>query len=57
VEHDLKFSKHIGVEEMVAMFLVVVGHGVSNRMIQERFQRSSETVSRHFHHVLLACLK
>jgi hypothetical protein len=41
---------------MVAMFLVVVGHGVGNRMIQERFQHSGETVSRHFHDVLFACL-
>lgn len=57
VEHDLKSSKHMGVEEMVAMFLVVVGHGVGNRMIQERFQHSGETVSRHFHRVLHACLK
>jgi hypothetical protein len=40
------------VEEMVAMFLVIVGHGVGNRMIQERFQHSGETVSRHFHRVL-----
>ncbi|XP_045802374.1 uncharacterized protein LOC123895954 [Trifolium pratense] len=47
----------MGVEEMVAMFLVVVGHGVGNRMIQERFQHSGETVSRHFHRVLHACLK
>jgi hypothetical protein len=57
VEHDLKFSKHIGVEEIVVMFFVVIGHGVGNIMIQERFQRSSETVSRHFYHVLFACLK
>jgi len=57
VEHDLKSSKHMGVEEMVAMFLVVVGHGVGNRMIQETFQHSGETVSRHFHRVLHACLE
>ncbi|XP_050877618.1 uncharacterized protein LOC127081403 [Lathyrus oleraceus] len=57
VEHGLKSSKRMGVEEMVAMFLVVVGHGVGNRMIQERFQHSGETVSRHFHRVLRACLK
>jgi len=57
VEHDLKSSKYMGVEEMVAMFLVVVGHGVGNRMIQERFQHSGETVSRHFCRVLHACLK
>jgi hypothetical protein len=57
VEHGLTSSKRMGVEEMVAMFLVIVGHGVGNRMIQERFQHSGETVSRYFHRVLLACLK
>ncbi|XP_060200766.1 uncharacterized protein LOC132629037 [Lycium barbarum] len=36
---------------------VLIGHGVGNRMIQERFQHSGETVSIHFHKVLLACLK
>ncbi|CAJ2645509.1 unnamed protein product [Trifolium pratense] len=57
VEHGLKSSKRMTIEEMVAMFLVIVGHGVGNRMIQERFQHSGETVSRHFHRVLHACLK
>ncbi|KAJ8533606.1 hypothetical protein K7X08_006930 [Anisodus acutangulus] len=57
VEHGLKSSNRMGVEEIVAMFLVVVGHGVGNRMIQERFQHSGETVSRHFHQVLHTCLK
>jgi site-specific recombinase XerC len=57
VEHGLKSSKRMSVEEMVAMFLVIVGHGVGNRMIQERFQHSGETVSRHFHRVHHACLK
>jgi hypothetical protein len=57
VEHGLKSSKSMTVEEMVAMFLVIVGHGVGNRMIQERFQHSGETVSRHFHRVHHACLK
>ncbi|CAJ2632671.1 unnamed protein product [Trifolium pratense] len=57
LEHGLKSSKRMRVEEIVAMFLVVVGHGVGNKMIQERFQHSGETVSRHFHRVLHACLK
>ncbi|KAL4313864.1 hypothetical protein AHAS_Ahas15G0027700 [Arachis hypogaea] len=47
----------MGVQEMVAMFLNTVGHGVGNRMIQERFQHFGETVSRHFHKVLIACLR
>ena len=57
VEHGLKAINRTGVEEMVAMFLNMVGHGVDNKMIQERFQYSGETISRHFQKVLLACLR
>ncbi|KAA0062826.1 putative nuclease HARBI1 [Cucumis melo var. makuwa] len=35
-------------EEALAMFLITLGHGFSNRMVQERFQHSGETVSRWF---------
>ncbi|XP_058727711.1 uncharacterized protein LOC131599327 [Vicia villosa] len=56
VYHGIKHTNHIGVEEMVAMFLIIVGHGVGNRMIQERFQYSGETVRRHFHEELFVCL-
>ena len=55
VKHGLECTKHIRVEEMVAMFLHILG--VSNRVIQERFQHSSETINGHFHNVLIACLK
>ena len=57
VECGLKSTNRMGVEEMVAMFLHVLGHGVGNRIIQERFQHSGETVSRQFHRVLRSCLK
>lgn len=55
VEHGLKGSKRMGVQEMVTMFVHMLGHWVGNRNIQERFQHSAETVSRHFHHVLVSC--
>lgn len=45
-------SKGVQLEEAVCMFLMTLGHGVGNRMIQERFQRSGETVSRQFGIVL-----
>ncbi|XP_054801614.1 uncharacterized protein LOC129305674 [Prosopis cineraria] len=45
----------MGVQEMVAIFLNTLAHGLGNRMAQERFQRSGETISRHFHDVLSAC--
>nr|KYP66301.1 hypothetical protein KK1_012589 [Cajanus cajan] len=57
VDHGLRASKRMRVEEMVAIFLNMVGHGVGNRMLQERFQHSGETISRHIHKVLNACLK
>ncbi|KAK8604863.1 hypothetical protein V6N13_082330 [Hibiscus sabdariffa] len=57
VEHGLKVTTRMGIEEMVAMFLNMVGYARGNRMIQERFQHSRETVSRHLHNVLIACLR
>ena len=42
------------VEEQVAMFLHVVGHNQRFRVVRQRFRRSIETVSRHFHQVLFA---
>ena len=57
VEHGLKNTERMGVEGMTAMFLNMVDHGVSNRVIQERFQHSGEIVSRHFHKVLVVCLR
>jgi hypothetical protein len=47
-------SRHVSVEEQVAMFLYTVSQGASNRNVQERFQHSGETVSRYFHQVLQA---
>jgi len=34
IDHGLNPTNNIGVEEMVAMSSLVVGHGVGNRMIQ-----------------------
>ena len=43
--------------EVLAMFLTTIGHGLSNRMIQERFQHSSESISRWFEILLdVVCL-
>ncbi|CAL5363236.1 unnamed protein product [Camellia sinensis] len=43
-------SHGLVVEESVAMFIHVL-RGFKNRAIQERFQHSGETVSRHVHNV------
>ena len=45
------------VEEMVAMFLSILGHDNKNRSVMFNFIRSRETVSRHFNSVLQAILK
>ena len=42
VEHGLKPTRHMGIEEMVGMFLNMLGHGIGNRMIQERFQHERD---------------
>ncbi|CAN1144482.1 hypothetical protein LINPERHAP2_LOCUS14125 [Linum perenne] len=44
------------VHEMVAIFLVAVGHNIKNRTCQIIFHRSGETVSRTIHCVLQALL-
>ena len=54
IKGGLRHSKHVDVEEQVAMFLHAIAHSRSNREVQERFQHSGETVSRHFHSVLQA---
>ena len=43
--HD---SVYIAVEEKVAMFLLVVGHGIKMRVLRGTYKRSLETISWHF---------
>ncbi|KAM7479047.1 hypothetical protein LguiA_027260 [Lonicera macranthoides] len=49
--HD---TSRVAIEEQLAMFLFTVGHSAGNRLVQERFQHSGETVSRYFNQVLHA---
>ncbi|KAL5730891.1 hypothetical protein ACHQM5_003675 [Ranunculus cassubicifolius] len=49
----LNHSSGVRIEEQLAIFMsVVVGHNQRNRLLQERFQHSDETISRHFNNVL-----
>lgn len=41
----LKDTRNMRAEEQLAIFLMTIGHNERNRMIQERFQHSGETVS------------
>ncbi|KAL6661754.1 hypothetical protein ACP70R_001138 [Stipagrostis hirtigluma subsp. patula] len=53
----LRATRNVSVEEMVAMFLHVLAHGEKSRSMRIDFQRSQETISRHFNNVLAAVLK
>ncbi|XP_026442293.1 putative nuclease HARBI1 [Papaver somniferum] len=53
----LRHSKGVRVEEKVAIFMLAVGHNERNRVLQERFQHSGETISRHFNAVLDAIVQ
>ncbi|KAI3994455.1 hypothetical protein MKX01_012712 [Papaver californicum] len=52
--HD---SRWITIEEQLAIFLLTIGHNEHNRMLQERFQHSGETISRYFNEVLGAIME
>ena len=48
----LVHRKHVTIEEQLAIFLACMHKGFSNRVLQERFQRSGRTISIIFHEVL-----
>jgi hypothetical protein len=52
-KYRLRSTKKLTVEKLVAMFLNTLGHGFGNRIVQERFQHSGKTISRHFTRVLI----
>ncbi|KAM3231881.1 hypothetical protein P3L10_017240 [Capsicum annuum] len=51
-KYGLKATCGISTHKMLGMFFMVCAHGAENRMIQEIFQHSGETVHRHFHSML-----
>jgi hypothetical protein len=53
----LKATKHMLIDEQVAMFLYILAHHVKNRIIKRQFRRSGETISRHFKSVLHAVIR
>ncbi|XP_061370576.1 protein ALP1-like [Gastrolobium bilobum] len=53
----LEPTAHMGVEEMVVIFLHILTHDVKKRIIKRQFMRSGETISRQFSNVLLAVLR
>jgi len=52
--HSLKDTRHVTVEEQLAYFLHIVGHGERNRVVRTFFFRSTRTVSVYVRRVLKA---
>ncbi|XP_020419156.1 putative nuclease HARBI1 [Prunus persica] len=50
--YGLRGSRNMNSIEILGMFVHMLGHGVGNRLAQERFQHSGETVSRYFSYML-----
>ncbi|KAF0743444.1 hypothetical protein Ae201684P_007741 [Aphanomyces euteiches] len=50
----LRSTLNVSVEEQLAIFLYFCGHHASNRALQNRFQHSGDTISRHLRSVLNA---
>ncbi|KAI3969963.1 hypothetical protein MKW92_052870, partial [Papaver armeniacum] len=53
----LRDSRWVTIEEQLAIFLLTIGHNEDNKMLQERFQHSGETISRYFNEVLRAIME
>ena len=47
-------SKHLSVEEKMAIFLMTISHNLRNRLLKNRFQHSGQTIHKYFHEVLVA---
>ena len=57
-EHgNLRRTKNTDIEEMVAMFLIIISHDEKNRIMRRLYARSTETISRQFNLVLNAVLR
>ncbi|KAG8379759.1 hypothetical protein BUALT_Bualt07G0122800 [Buddleja alternifolia] len=51
-KYGLQPTRAMSIYEEVGIFLMMCAHGVDNRLMQEIFNHSGETISRHFHRVL-----
>ncbi|GJT02439.1 putative nuclease HARBI1 isoform X1 [Tanacetum coccineum] len=57
IGYGLKPPRHICIEESVVIFMITLAHGCGNRLLQETFSHSGETIHRHFYKVLKAVLR
>nr|XP_011464621.1 PREDICTED: uncharacterized protein LOC105351565 [Fragaria vesca subsp. vesca] len=54
---QLRGTRNVSIEEMVAMFLNTLAHHHKNRVIKFNFHRSGRTVSKYFHECLKAIIR
>lgn len=54
VYDKLEHSRYLTVQEQVCIFLLTSDHNERNRVVQERFQHSGQTISKYFNRVLKA---
>ncbi|KAL7600320.1 hypothetical protein Lser_V15G24828 [Lactuca serriola] len=52
VHYGLNKSRRVSIKESLGIFLLYLAHGCGNRLVQEFFNHSGETIHRHFHKVL-----
>ncbi|KAL8486584.1 hypothetical protein ACS0TY_023318 [Phlomoides rotata] len=45
----LRNSRHVSIQEKVAMIFTILAHHTNNRSVKFQFRRSGQTVSKHFH--------
>ncbi|XP_071700423.1 uncharacterized protein [Rutidosis leptorrhynchoides] len=57
MRYGVKSTRNVSIEESVGIFLLILAHGCGNRLAQETFNHSGETIHRHFHKILKAVLK
>ena len=53
-QHLLCDSQNVSIDEQVEIFLHIVGHNERKYVMQNCFQHSWETISRHFNKILIA---
>ncbi|VVA31425.1 PREDICTED: ALP1 [Prunus dulcis] len=54
---QLRPTRNVSVEEMIAMFLHILAHHIKNRTIKYNFSRSGRTISKYFHEYLKAMIR
>ena len=47
-------SKHLSVEQKMAIFLMTISQNLQNQLLKNRFQHSGQTILKYFHEVLVA---